>query len=484
MVNNIKLINIFRDRIFTFIFFQYFSYVIQICNSLVIAKLLGPYYFGIYGFMLLIIQYLSYSNFGVQFSLSFFLSKNLNRINNKERRVLGLTYISTIITSIFIVLIGIAILPFEIGILDKYFFSDFLIWVLGIGIINNWNQVYVNLYRNFGKYNQISAFYVLPQILILLVLFFVSKNFFSIKLLLGSQFLGFAFSLLLFNLHSPLKPKWQIRLPEVKGFYQKAIALMLYNFCFYLFIISTRSLIGLYYNVEEMGIFSFSNSISNAITMGLGVVSFIVFPKFIHKLKGDMSNEDTFDYLKRNQSLFFYLTSLLTFLAISIYPFFITIFPQYKDSVVLFSLLMIAQLIQSSLFGYSELLLSRNFEKKLIINSIFAFIVNICGIYLLHLYVSFHYIPLMTVFSVLIYVCLTIRDAGRILNIRGLQKLLKLLFTVFPINTLIPLFLILFLIFIDNGEKYFCISIVVFLLLSIGDLKNYLGRLKAIYIVK
>ena len=49
---------IFGKKEIKFIFFRYFLFFLQAIRTLLVAYFLGPYYLGIYGFLMLYIQYL------------------------------------------------------------------------------------------------------------------------------------------------------------------------------------------------------------------------------------------------------------------------------------------------------------------------------------------------------------------------------------------------------------------------------------------
>ncbi len=75
-----------NNTIIKYILSKYLAFAIQLINSIFVAKNLGLYYFGVYGFSTLIIQYLSYSNLGVNLSYSV-LCSDVNTKSIKQKMI-------------------------------------------------------------------------------------------------------------------------------------------------------------------------------------------------------------------------------------------------------------------------------------------------------------------------------------------------------------------------------------------------------------
>src|SRR5690606_41162050 len=84
MINSLKkLLNkMVSNSLFKYLFTRYLTYFIQFVSAIFIAKSLGPFYFGIYGFILLIINYFRIFDFGISNAVSILLVQNRG---NKER---------------------------------------------------------------------------------------------------------------------------------------------------------------------------------------------------------------------------------------------------------------------------------------------------------------------------------------------------------------------------------------------------------------
>ena len=72
------ILNDFGKKELIFTFGRYISYFFQIVKGFLLAKILGPELFGVFGVFMLIKQYLVYSNLGIQYALNIKLSVDNN----------------------------------------------------------------------------------------------------------------------------------------------------------------------------------------------------------------------------------------------------------------------------------------------------------------------------------------------------------------------------------------------------------------------
>ena len=108
-----RLKKIFNNKIIIYITSRYAVYGLQFITSMVVAGKLGPFYMGVYGFLQMILMYLTQINFGIPHSLNVIL------VHNKNNEELSDNYIGN---SLFIVLS----LSLLVGLFYLYykFFSD------------------------------------------------------------------------------------------------------------------------------------------------------------------------------------------------------------------------------------------------------------------------------------------------------------------------------------------------------------------------
>ena len=65
-----NILGLLRSPSSVYVIFRYGTYIVQFLNSILLAKALGDIKYGIYSFVFLIMQYMSYSNLGINESLN------------------------------------------------------------------------------------------------------------------------------------------------------------------------------------------------------------------------------------------------------------------------------------------------------------------------------------------------------------------------------------------------------------------------------
>ena len=412
------IIELIKGKVFSFIFFRYLGYGIQFVNSLLIAKFLGPFYFGIYGFSTLMLQYINYSHLGIPYSFNVELSKNIKKIDDNEKRLLGNSMLMLFLIALILLFIVVVISNVHIDLFEKYRFNNYIFIIIFIVIFDLLCQLFINLYRAFHYFKKISFYQITPQFLVLISISFFYNN--NEKLLLAvflSQLIGLIISFIVFNINKPLIPIWNINLQKGIRLIIRGISLLMYNFMFSLILISSRTMISIFYSVEDMGSYSLINSLSNAIGMLLGSISFIFFSKMISRLKSDVPNENVKEFIEKVNYWYFLSTSFVIFLAISIVPTFSFFFPEYSNAIVPFSFLLLTQLVISYLFGYAEFLIARGREQRLIFLAIISIFINVGGIFILYkIGLTYKYIPLVTLLAIGVYVVLARHYASRLMD--------------------------------------------------------------------
>lgn len=76
VIGNRNLGKILSNKIVVYMLTRYVVYFVSFLSSLLIAGKLGPYYFGIWGFVLLLINYFHIIDFGIGNSMTVLLVQN------------------------------------------------------------------------------------------------------------------------------------------------------------------------------------------------------------------------------------------------------------------------------------------------------------------------------------------------------------------------------------------------------------------------
>lgn len=460
-----NLVDLIKNKVLFYLVSRYATYFIQFVTSLIIAAKLGPYYMGIWGFILLLLNYFQQCHFGIANSF------NVLYIHHRDDKqqcdsytansLVLLTYLCVVVFFIYIYYVIWGIPSF-----DKYHIDKYFIWVCIIAVF----QYYQNFLLNFFRVRNELYFVAFCQSIVVL-LNFICIFFFAgeqlIDMLVAGYVLGNALCIAIaFVSQSLLSPKvvsvrWSIQSEILK----KGLFLFMYNSCFYFIIISIRTVISAYYSVEEFGLFTFSFTVAHAILLLLEAMSFVIFPKVISKLSSNNSDE-----VKATLALFrqVFITSahLLIYFALIAFPVLVMLMPKYEGALTCLNLIALSILMNSNVTGYTELLIAKNKEKNLSFLSFSALIINcLVAMMLVEVFhVPFDFVILATMFAYLIYsFCVVWYGEMSIQDI----KMVNIIKFYFPIRLLLPYCLAVAVTVLHLGGFFLFLPLLLFLMMNI-----------------
>lgn len=449
-------------------FSRYFTYAIQFLNSVMIAVKLGPYYFGIWGFILLLLNYFRIIDFGISNATNILIVQNrddrtqLSPISSNAIYLVSAVNFIVIIFCCYYYFVGSAFF-------DKYSVNAFIWYILIVAVITNYNVLFMNLYRVQNSLKEISLFQsMVPLIMFVITFFFTGKELLD-YLIFANVFGGFiSFIIFIKNGKIPKLVKCNIEICKIimnKGFY-----LFIYSISFYLIILSIKTLISIYYSVNEFGLFSFSYTLGNSVLLFLQALTFIVFPKIIDKLKGTDFNviRSTLNSIRIS---YVSMAFGLVFAVLMLFPFLLGFIPKYKDSFSTLSLVMLTVVLYTNSFGYGTFLMAQNFERINALISFLSLVVNVLlALFLiLFLRVQYQYVILATIGSYILYTFLCVYFGKRKMNLK--EGFLKDFEDCFPLRLLVPFVIAIVFIFLDL-KYYMLIPFLVFMLFNLRSLRE------------
>lgn len=396
-----KIAQIFLSKILHFILIRYLGFGIQFINTLLFAKYLGTFYLGVYGFLTLMIQYLNYLNLGTQYSLNYFLSVKKSSMIKKSIYSNAL-FINILIIFTLILLFSLFSL-FKINLFNKYNVNNFYLLVVFIASAQILNQLFINIFRTYGILWQINiSFLIIPLIQVFGVFFFEGQE--LLYYLLWAILLGNFVSLVIFFIYCPFDNFPKFNLTVSKSILTKGINLLIYNMSFYLIMLSGKTLVGIFYSVENMGQYSFGSNLSNAVMMVLGSVSFLFFSKMVNRLASFKDVINSLSYIEKSRKVYFNLTMIIVLFFFVIIPYLNWMFIDYSKAFKVCQILLIAQIIIANSFGFSTLLIAKNKEKYLTKIGIITVALNLfLSIFIIFYNFPFHFIAYSTLISVFFY---------------------------------------------------------------------------------
>lgn len=405
---------ILKNSVVIYLASRYLTYFIQFVTSLVIAAKLGPFYFGIWGFILLLLSYFQQCHFGI------YNSMNVLYVQHRETPAEANGYIlNAIVLECWLALcVALLYLAYRISgttLFGKYNADGYLLAVCGIAILQYFSNLFINVFR-VKNHLMLVAFSQSIVVLLNFVCIFIFKGEALINALVLGYLVGnFAIVALAFATRVVETKGVSVSSRTQKEILGKGILLFLYNTGFYFIIISIRTVISGNYEVEEFGYFTFSFSLAHAVMLLLESLTFVVFPKVIGKFSSD-DMEVVKSALKRYRGIFVTSAHGLVYTALIAFPLILYFFPKYSESLTSMNLIALTILMDTCRSGFTELLIAHNKEKYLSIVTLSALAVNIAVALLLVkvIHCPFSYVILAAMVTYVLFSILVSGAARRI----------------------------------------------------------------------
>ena len=460
-----------QNKVVIYLASRYLTYFIQFVTSLIIAVELGPYYMGIWGFILLLIQYFQQLHFGIANSFNVLYvhhRDNESECNNYIfNSLILLCYLALLVVCFYLFYLFRGINGFE-----KYHANQYVLWVCIIAVLQYFVQFFINLFRVKNQLNRV-AFCQSIVVFLNFVCIFIFEGEQLIASLVAGYVIGNVVCVILaFTSGSiPKLAGITINISYQKEILKKGLFLFLYNSCFYFIIISIRTFISSNYAVEEFGLFTFSFSLAHAILLLLEALAFVIFPKVIGKLSSNDINEVK-NVIYSLRTIYLTTAHLLIYFAMIIFPLIIGFMPKYEMARTSLNLIALSILMSSCSFGYLELMISRNKEREMALLSFLALILNfvIACVLVFILHVNYSFVIIATMITYCLFSITVLLQSQAIV---GSKSIVNLLMEWFPIRLAIP-YICALVLSVGNEER------LVYLPLVIAILTNWpvLGQIK------
>lgn len=462
-IMRLSLRSLFTNKIFLYLSSRYFVYALQFVTLLFLAEKMGPYYYGIWGFVLMILSYFATVNLGIANSLNVFLVQNKDDLNEQKQYVassitatLGLVFIVVIVAVVY------AVKPLQI--FDKYHIGNYFYVICFIAALDYFNKLFSNIYRVKNRLFELSFFQSIIPILVFISVFFFRDHELLICLLVVYIFAE-CISTLVFVTRGAIPFGGRPSKERVNNILNKGFFLFLYNSCFELILVTTSTVISHNYTVEEYGLFSFSYNLGHSILLILETFTFIVFPKLVDKFYSSDISEIK-QLIKTIRVNYVSLSFFLILLAIIFFPVLILLFPKFNGALIALNLTGLAIVLSSNAFGYNTFLIARNKERTIAWISLISLIVNILlAITIAWLGLAYYCVVISIMISYIVFSCLCAFYAKKEMGEKCNNPIL-ILQEVFPLSIMIPYICAIFISLI--GCKWFVLPlpIVLFVIMN------------------
>lgn len=401
-----------------------------------LAKLLTPFEFGVWGFTQMIIMYFSNLDFGIPSSFNALASIHKNRSRFVSFNF-NAAFSLTILVSLLVIILFLLKYQLHISIGNGYNFDKYIYSVVSIIILGYFNKLFMNLFRVYNKLKEITFYQAIVPIVICITYIYFKEN--LIQNILIGMIIANGFSLIFFLVNTPVALKINFSGRLLAQLQKSGIYFFIYNTSFYFLMLTSRTIISQFYSVEEFGFFNFALSLSNIIELSVSALSFLIFPKMINRLSSSI-NENAFQTINFMQTNYTMVVSVLTYFSIAFFPLFIHFFPKYEFSTKAFNLILFSNLIYANCFGSPVLLMARKKERKLAFAAFSMLLLNITLTIVLIKLFEFEFSNVVLGLAITYFTYVLLVNRLSLSEIGHFPSFKNLFFYSFPLKLIVPLF--------------------------------------------
>lgn len=367
-----------KNKAFWYVASRYGTFAVQFVTSVYLAVELGPYCFGVWSFILLLVNIGTQCNWGISNAVSTLLVQHCK----EGPRCEAYEFNAVLMT------LGICVVPFLVAFADtvfsfpifaKYGLGHFSYAVAFIVACYYLNSLFLNIFRVKNRLLEVVVDQSLFPLLILAVIFFFKGRSLLYALVISyvtAMVIALAVFLRARKVALYGRLNWQV-IREIgrKGFY-----LFIYNACYYLIMLSTKMLISIYYPVDDFGRFAFAFSAANAMMLMVNSMLFLFFPKLISILKGGDFAKIR-ERLPRIRICYISIVNVICYIMIFVYGLLVRFLPKYEASYGVFIAILMTMLIYTLCFGYNIFMQAQNCERPLALFACVALLINVVGVW-------------------------------------------------------------------------------------------------------
>lgn len=458
---------ILQNHIILFTGSRYLGYGLQLIRGIWVAQILGPYFFGVWGFLMLVQQYLSYTSLGLQYAVNVELATATEKDITHKERIIHTAFTATVGLTFVLILSGLVIQIFALPLFAKYSFNQYAFAIsLIVGLLHI-RQVLTNVYRIYGQLGRIAVTELFEATVILLAaLWFRGEQLIFAQL--GAMVLSGLFGVVVFLYNPPFQLAFSFDRNYTLQMIKIGIPLLTYSLSFQLITMSARTMISAFYSVETMGYYSLANTITTATLLGLNAITWVVFPNVLANVRDGLPLETVKVTVQKVNTLYSTAVFLLVFGLIIVLPFLFLMLPQYQASGSILEILLLSQAVLSLSFGYNCVAIARKQQLQVAIISMAAVVVVVIfGLITSWLHWDYSWVAVGVLLGALVFTAWQSQIGMRLVS--GEKATMKDLTAVFPWASLVAVLCFL-LGGVTNGRLFWqSIGLVVF---AAGNLRG------------
>lgn len=465
---------ILSNKVILYMITRYMTYGLQFITTLLIAYKLGPYDYGLWSFILLLIGFFNIVDFGISNSLNVLLVQ-YKHDKIYCQRLLNASLTIVLVLSFFVILsFGVAYF-YRVDLLNKYNSWGYVPLIVFVIILAYFNKLLVAVYRVANKLLEVAIYQSLIPVLLFICVLCFNKD--TLTYMVYSYVIGNVIILIYLLKNKQIIIIAHSHLEEISRVMRKGFWLFLYNSSFYLIMYFVQLMVSKQFLVDEYGKFSFSYTLSNSIFLLIDAFGYIVFPKMIDKLKSNdkLICSNNINAIRLNYTTLVYL---LVFIALPIFAIFSTMVDKYSDTGRSLCLSAIAILPYSSAFGLNTFLIAQNKEKALSFVTICMLIITSIVLqvipYMGELSYDAYYLVPMGIYTIYTLLCAILVNK----KLSQLKSVASIFCFAFPFRKFVPLLMSLVIVYITFSKGLVCLLItpvLFFVLFNFKDIKEITG---------
>lgn len=417
---------------------KYLSYALLFARGFLLAKYLEPFFFGIWGFVTLYQQYISISGLGLQYAVNTELAIRDLKNPSSQVKLINTSITLTLIVAILLLISGGFIHFLQIPIFKASGSFSYAILIFAIAALQHYQQLFANIYRVYNELSRIALAELIIVLTTVVVIFFFRKET-LLEAVLTSWLIGLAIACVVYVVKAPFNIKLLVSTKEVKVLLKTGIPLLVYNFSFYLILMSSRTIISIFYDIKIMGFYSFANSITNATLLGINTIAWVVFPMLVDKLKEGVSEEQLYGVVRKILNLYTPIVFLVIFTGIICSPVIFIYLPKYLVVQKTLNVLFLTQAMWSISFVFVTLAIARRKQNQIAVLSLISVLfASVSGLIFALFKFGFFWLSISVFLSYVLLTVLVTRYAIKMANLTKISYQ-----EVFPLSILVPTILFL-----------------------------------------
>ena len=433
-----KLINIkrvFREPALLFTASRYLGYAMVMVRGILLAKYLGPALFGTWGFLTLMEQYLSYSNFGLQYAVTVKLATQDAESRTARSRIISAAFLTSLLLTTLLAIAGVWVQIGHVELFTKYDINQYaILLVLWVSLVNL-QHVLINIYRVYNQLLRIAISELLTAFVPLVVVFLFREESLitaSLAAMAGSCLL----SILIFLYKPPFE--WTVKFSKdiVWGLFGVGVPLLIYNLSYNMITMVGRTILSAYYSKEQMGYYSFASSITSATLLGFRAILWLAFPMVLYRTRDEVASQEAVKTVRKVNDLFNTSVFLSVFAVIIASPLFYLLLPQYKSEDKILAILLLTQAMLLISWGWNSMAIARKRQNQVALISVAATVcVTLIGLWVSSMKMPAPWVATAVCVGSFIYTLLQIYLGHRVIQPDG--GFWKFFATVLPFGSII-----------------------------------------------